>query len=50
MELFLKKEEPTSHAVIVAKNLGIPCIIGIGEEMNSIKNKDTCQLMVKLVK
>ena len=38
--IILKEGGTTSHAVIVAKNLGIPCIIGIGEEMNSIKNKD----------
>ena len=36
--IILKEGGTTSHAVIVAKNLGIPCIIGIGEEMNSIKN------------
>jgi len=39
--IILKEGGTTSHAVIVAKNLGIPCIIGIGEEINIIKNKKT---------
>ena len=42
--IILKEGGTTSHAVIVAKNLGIPCIIGIGEEMNSIKNKDVMSI------
>ena len=42
--IILKEGGTTSHAVIVAKNLGIPCIIGIGEEINSIKNKDVMSI------
>ena len=29
--IILKDGGPTSHAVIVAKNLGIPCVIGVGK-------------------
>ena len=42
--IILKEGGTTSHAVIVAKNLGIPCIIGIGEEINIIKNKDAISI------
>ena len=42
--IILKEGGTTSHAVIVAKNLGIPCIIGIGEEINIIKNKDVISI------
>ncbi len=42
--IILKEGGTTSHAVIVAKNLGIPCIIGIGEEINIIKNKDVMSI------
>ncbi len=42
--IILKYGGPTSHAVIVAKNLGIPCIIGVGEEIVKIQNKDIISL------
>ncbi len=42
--IILKEGGPTSHAVIVAKNLGIPCIIGVGDEIVEIKNKVTVAL------
>ena len=42
--IILKKGGPTSHAVIVAKNLGIPCVIGVGESINEIKNDDLIAL------
>ena len=42
--IILKDGGPTSHAVIVAKNLGIPCIIGIGDEIVKIQNKDMVAL------
>jgi|TARA_B100001750_G_scaffold219549_1_gene206495 phosphotransferase system enzyme I (PtsI) len=29
---------PTSHSVIVAKNLGIPCVIGLGENYTKLQN------------
>ena len=35
---------PTSHAVIVAKNLGIPCVIGVGESIKEINNDDLIAL------
>jgi len=42
--IILKEGGPTSHAVIVAKNLGIPCIIGVGDEIVQIKNTVTVAL------
>jgi phosphotransferase system enzyme I (PtsI) len=42
--IILKLGGPTSHAVIVAKNLGIPCIIGIGEGIREIQNNDLIAL------
>ena len=42
--IILKDGGPTSHAVIVAKNLGIPCIISIGDEIVKIQNKDMVAL------
>ena len=39
--IILKDGGPTSHAVIVAKNLGIPCVIGLGQEIHEIQEKDT---------
>ena len=38
--IVLKDGGPTSHAVIVAKNLGIPCVIGVGESIKEIQNED----------
>ena len=37
--IVLRDGGPTSHAVIVAKNLGIPCVIGVGESIKEINNK-----------
>ena len=34
--IILKKGGFTSHAVIVAKNLGIPCVIGLEDSVNDI--------------
>ncbi len=34
--IILKKGGLTSHAVIVAKNLGIPCVIGIKEQLDNV--------------
>ena len=42
--IILKLGGPTSHAVIVAKNLGIPCVIGIGEGIREIQNNDLIAL------
>ena len=42
--IILKEGGTTSHAVIVAKNLGIPCIIGVGDQISIIKNKDTLSI------
>ena len=42
--IILKHGGPTSHAVIVAKNLGIPCVIGIGEGIREIQNNDLIAL------
>ncbi|MDC3314723.1 phosphoenolpyruvate--protein phosphotransferase, partial [Acidimicrobiia bacterium] len=42
--IILKDGGPTSHAVIVAKNLGIPCVIGVGESIEEIKNDDLIAL------
>ena len=42
--IILKEGGPTSHAVIVAKNLGIPCVIGVGESIKEIKNDDLIAL------
>ncbi len=39
--IVLKYGGATSHAVIVAKNLGIPCVIGLGQEIDSIQEQDT---------
>ena len=39
--IILKDGGPTSHAVIVAKNLGIPCVIGLDQEIHEIQEKDT---------
>lgn len=36
--IILKEGGLTSHAVIVAKNLGIPCVIGIKEQLDNITN------------
>ncbi len=38
--IILKDGGPTSHAVIVAKNLGIPCVIGVGDSIREIQNDD----------
>jgi phosphotransferase system enzyme I (PtsI) len=35
--LIIKNGGPTSHAVIVAKNLGIPCVIGLNENYTRLK-------------
>ena len=42
--IILKNGGPTSHAVIVAKNLGIPCVIGVGEEIREIQSDDLVAL------
>ncbi|MDA7850859.1 phosphoenolpyruvate--protein phosphotransferase [Acidimicrobiaceae bacterium] len=42
--IILRDGGPTSHAVIVAKNLGIPCVIGVGESIEEIKNDDLVAL------
>lgn len=42
--IVLKDGGPTSHAVIVAKNLGIPCVIGVGESIKEIQNQDIVAL------
>jgi len=42
--IVLRDGGPTSHAVIVAKNLGIPCVIGIGESIKEINNDDLIAL------
>ena len=42
--IVLKDGGPTSHAVIVAKNLGIPCVIGVGESIKEIQNEDIVSL------
>ena len=42
--IILKDGGPTSHAVIVAKNLGIPCVIGVGDSIREIKNDDLIAL------
>ena len=42
--IILRDGGPTSHAVIVAKNLGIPCVIGVGESIKEIKNDDLIAL------
>jgi phosphotransferase system enzyme I (PtsI) len=42
--IVLKDGGPTSHAVIVAKNLGIPCVIGVGENIKEIQNEDIVAL------
>ena len=39
--IVLKEGGLTSHAVIVAKNLGIPCVIGIKEQLDQITNGKT---------
>ena len=36
--LIIKYGGPTSHAVIVAKNLGIPCVIGLNDNFTRLKN------------
>lgn len=42
--IILKDGGPTSHAVIVAKNLGIPCVIGVGKGIEEIMNEDLIAL------
>jgi len=42
--IVLRDGGPTSHAVIVAKNLGIPCVIGVGESIKEINNDDLIAL------
>ena len=42
--IVLRDGGPTSHAVIVAKNLGIPCVIGVGESIKDINNDDLIAL------
>ena len=42
--IVLRAGGPTSHAVIVAKNLGIPCVIGVGESIKEINNDDLIAL------
>ena len=42
--IVLRDGGPTSHAVIVAKNLGIPCVIGVGESIKEISNDDLIAL------
>ena len=42
--IVLKDGGPTSHAVIVAKNLGIPCVIGVGESIKEIQKEDIVAL------
>lgn len=42
--IILKDGGPTSHAVIVAKNLGIPCVIGVGDSIREIQNDDLIAL------
>ena len=42
--IVLKDGGQTSHAVIVAKNLGIPCVIGVGESIKEIQNEDIVAL------
>ena len=39
--IVLKEGGLTSHAVIVAKNLGIPCVIGIKEQLDQVTNGKT---------
>ena len=39
--IILKEGGLTSHAVIVAKNLGIPCVIGIKEQLDTITNGES---------
>ncbi len=36
--ILLKEGGLTSHAVIVAKNLGIPCVIGLGKSLDNVRN------------
>ena len=42
--IVLKEGGLTSHAVIVAKNLGIPCVIGIKEQLDQITNGKTISI------
>ena len=42
--IVLKEGGFTSHAVIVAKNLGIPCVIGIKEQLDQIPNGKTISI------
>jgi len=42
--IILKEGGLTSHAVIVAKNLGIPCVIGIKEQLDNITNGKTMSI------
>ena len=42
--IVLRDGGQTSHAVIVAKNLGIPCVIGVGESIKEINNDDLIAL------
>ena len=39
--IILKEGGLTSHAVIVAKNLGIPCVIGVKEQLDKISNGES---------
>jgi len=39
--IILKEGGLTSHAVIVAKNLGIPCVIGVKEHLDQIPNGES---------
>jgi len=42
--IILKEGGFTSHAVIVAKNLGIPCVIGVKELLDNIKNGESVSI------
>jgi len=39
--IILKEGGLTSHAVIVAKNLGIPCVIGVKEQLDTVTNGES---------
>lgn len=38
--IILKRGSTTSHLAILAKNNGIPLILGVGDELDSIRNED----------
>ena len=42
--IILKEGGFTSHAVIVAKNLGIPCVIGVKELLDNITNGESVSI------